>query len=50
MCPQAGFELGRRNYLIKKAKKMEKQKEKCEMKSGKKQVIKLKKKSDKMKD
>jgi hypothetical protein len=29
---------------------MEKQKEKREMKSGKKQVIKLKKKSDKMKD
>jgi len=50
ICPQAGFELGRRNYLIKKAKKMEKQKEKREMKSGKKQVIKLKKKSDKMKD
>jgi len=38
---KAGFEVARRNYLIKKSKKMAKQKEKRELKSGKKQVLKL---------
>lgn len=43
-----GFEVARRNYLIKKARKMEKQKEKRAIKNGKKTTIKLKKTSTKM--
>lgn len=40
---KAGFEVARRNYLIKKSKKMAKQREKREVKNGKKQVLKLSK-------
>ena len=42
---KAGFEVARRNYLIKKARKLEKQKERRAVKSGKKQVLKIRKKS-----